>query len=130
MSNSPQFSTKRSIEEVKEQYSIWRKNRKSQEAIPKDLWEAAVELSPEYSVNVIAKTLSLSYIRLKESIKTRAKEKKANEIESEITFVQLKPVQPKIGTSCEIEIQNRLGCKMKIRFEGETGLNVMELSQK
>ena len=56
------------IEEVKEQFAQWRQNRKGREAIPDELWQAAVKLTKEHSINKIVKELNLSYSGFKERV--------------------------------------------------------------
>ena len=53
------------IEKVKERFETWREVRKKRTKIPEELWQAAVELSSDYSLNKISQTLHLDYSVLK-----------------------------------------------------------------
>ena len=54
-----------SLSEVKEQFKIWRRTRKSPRPIPEKLWAAAVSLTAKHSISQIAKELVLDYCALK-----------------------------------------------------------------
>ena len=54
--------------EVKEQFKLWRKTRKSPKPIPRELWDAAAKLSETYSINQISKALCLNHTSLKERV--------------------------------------------------------------
>jgi hypothetical protein len=61
-------SSSPALEEVKEQFAQWRQNRKGRESIPDELWQAAVRLTKEHSLNKIVKELNLSYSGFKERV--------------------------------------------------------------
>ncbi len=56
------------IEKVKELFETWREVRKKRTKIPEELWQAAVKLSSDYSLNEISQTLHINYSVLKERI--------------------------------------------------------------
>ncbi len=56
------------IEKVKQRFETWREVRNKRTKIPEELWQAAVELSSDYSLNKISQTLHLNYSVLKERI--------------------------------------------------------------
>ncbi len=56
------------IEKVKEQFETWREVRENRTKIPEKLWQAAVKLSSDYSLNEISQTLHINYSVLKERI--------------------------------------------------------------
>ena len=61
-------SSSPTLKEVKERFSQWRQTRKGREPIPDDLWQAAVGLTNEYTINKIVKELNLSYSGFKERV--------------------------------------------------------------
>ena len=56
------------LHKVKEWFETWREVRKKLSRIPEELWQAAVELSSDYSLNKISLALTLDYSVLKERI--------------------------------------------------------------
>ena len=48
-------TTRPSLSEVKEQFKIWRRTRKSPRPIPDQLWQAAVSLTATNSISQISK---------------------------------------------------------------------------
>ena len=61
-------SSSPALEEAKEQFAKWRQHRKGREPIPDELWQAAIELTKEHSLNKVAKMLNLSYTGFKERV--------------------------------------------------------------
>ena len=59
---------KPSIEEIQEQFILWRTNRRHRGPVPEQLWEAAVSLSEDYSIGHICKVLGLNHRQLKRKI--------------------------------------------------------------
>lgn len=56
------------LNDVKQAFSEWRKKRKHRTPIPPVLWDAAVNLSREYSINQISKALHVNYTAFKKAI--------------------------------------------------------------
>jgi hypothetical protein len=59
---------KPSIEEIQEQFIVWRNNRRHRGPVPDELWEAAVSLAEDYSIGYICKVLGLNHRQLKRKI--------------------------------------------------------------
>ena len=53
------------LSKVTARFAAWRNDSKRTKKIPEELWQAAVGLSNEYSINQISKTLRLNYADLK-----------------------------------------------------------------
>jgi len=53
------------LEEVHELFASWRNQKGRRDPIPPALWESAIHLVEQYSVNAIAKRLKLNYNELK-----------------------------------------------------------------
>ena len=66
-------TTRPSLSEVKEQFKIWRRTRKSPRPIPEQLWQAAVSLTATHSISQISKELVLDYTALKNRVPTKKK---------------------------------------------------------
>jgi hypothetical protein len=56
---------KPTIEEVQEQFILWRSTRRCRGPVPEQLWEAAVRLAEDYSIGQICKVLGLNNRQLK-----------------------------------------------------------------
>ncbi|MCP4755055.1 MAG: hypothetical protein GY866_29605, partial [Proteobacteria bacterium] len=56
------------LEEVRNQFEIWREAKKGNDRIPESLWQAAVDLTKTYSPHKIAKTLGLNCMRFKSRV--------------------------------------------------------------
>ncbi len=57
-----------SLDQVKHQFEVWRKQSCRTRKIPEELWEAAVALCKEHSVTVVSKALRLNHSDLKQQI--------------------------------------------------------------
>jgi hypothetical protein len=119
---------KPTLEDVEKKFILWRETRKSRKPIPKELWEAAINLADQYVLNVIAKKLHLSHAILKEKIR-QSKEKMPFTNNNEIQFVEF-PTLPEIYPhQCEITMENSSGSKMTIHLKGKMELNFLELGK-
>ena len=65
------------LKSVLRQFRYLREKRKHRDAIPEKLWNSAVELTKEYSLNQVAKKLGLNHTALSERISKTEPEKKA-----------------------------------------------------
>ncbi len=68
------YSTPRPrLSDVKEQFKICRRTRKSPRPIPEKLWQAAVGLTATHSISQISKELVLDYSALKKMCSSKRK---------------------------------------------------------
>ena len=51
---------KPTIEEIQEQFILWRNSRRCRGPVPEQFWEAAVSLAEDYSIGHICKVLGLN----------------------------------------------------------------------
>jgi hypothetical protein len=116
------------LESVKVQFDAWRSNKKNErERIPKELWEAAIEIVGPYSINEVATHLRLNYTDLK-------KRMPGNSCQSSLklnpsAFMEIPCDPPNMQSECIIEMEDDKGCRMKMSFRGETRLDLMELGK-
>ena len=73
------------IQKVKQRFETWREVRKKRTRIPEELWQAAVELTSDYTPNKISQTLHINYSVLKERIVSM----KTAELDVEGEFVEV-----------------------------------------
>ncbi len=84
---------KPTIEEIQEQFILWRRNRRCRGSVPEQLWEAAVSLAGDYTIGHICKVLGLNHRQLKR----RVQEHNGNgysEAERSCHFVELAVSSP------------------------------------
>ena len=125
---SKNYSTPRpAISEVKEQFKIWRRTRKSPRPIPEKLWAAAVSLTAKHSISQISKELVLDYTALKKRVPIKKKDSAASMSPSGFIEVNLEP--PATVSECIVEMQDILGAKMRMHFRGKTDFDLLELAK-
>ena len=124
MKRSPALPTP-TLSEVQSRFTAWRKNKQSKR-IPEELWDAAVTLSPEYSVHKISRGLSLSHADLKKRIaSTESRSACSSNLSHGFVAIDI----PQIHSSeCIIEMENRTGNKMRMHFKGVVDLDLQSFA--
>jgi len=122
------YTTSRpSLSEVKEQFKIWRRTRKSPRPIPEKLWQAAVGLTATHSISQISKELVLDYSALKKRVPI--KKKSTADKTSPPGFIELNLEPPAAVSECMVEMQDTLGGKMRMHFRGKPDFDLLELAK-
>ena len=116
-----------SLGEVKEQFKTWRRTRKSLQPIPEKLWAAAVKLTAYHSISQIAKELVVDYSVLKRRV--QLKNKDAAVSTNPPDFIELNLEAPGATAECIVEMEDRLGSKMRLHFRGQTDVVLLELAK-
>ena len=116
-----------SLSEVKEQFKTWRRTRKSLQPIPEKLWAAAVKLTAYHSISQIAKELVVDYSVLKRRVQLKNKDAAASTNPPDFIELNLEP--PAAVSECIVEMQDRLGLKMRMHFRGQTDVVLLELAK-
>ena len=127
MSQKKQPAPSRSLGEVKEQFKTWRRTRKSLRPIPEKLWAAAVKLTAQHSISQIAKELVVDYSVLKRRVQLKNKDAAASTNPPDFIELNLEP--PAAVSECIVEMQDRLGLKMRMHFRGQTDVDLLELAK-
>jgi len=115
------------ISEVKDQFKIWRRTRKSPRPIPEKLWAAAVSLTAKHSLSQISKELVVDYSALKKRVPIKNKDRAASMSPPDFIEVNLEP--PAAVSECIVEMQDILGAKMRMHFRGKTDFDLLELAK-
>jgi hypothetical protein len=116
------------IEDVRAQFESWRKTRKSRQPIPDKLWQAAVDLSKNHSIYIIAKTLRLDYTKLKNLTRKRPDNDPPIMKEISPAFIELDfGSSPTTACECSIDIKGSDGTQMKMQFKGNHYFDPLEL---
>ena len=112
------------LDEVRTRFENWRQNRCGKQAIPEELWSAAIELAGRNGVNPTATALRLDGGKLKRRMVA------ANSVSGQAvppTFVEL--MAPAVDQpECTIELEGRKG-KLRIHWKGATSADVAALSR-
>ncbi len=116
-----------SLSEVKEQFKIWRRTRKSPRPIPEQLWQAAVSLTATHSISQISKELVVDYSALKRRVPTKNKNTATKM--SPPGFIELKLEPPVVVSECIVEIEDHHGAKMRMHIRGQTEFEPLELAK-
>jgi hypothetical protein len=117
-----------SLEQVQQRFESWRRRRKKRTRIPSNLWQAAVSLSEEYSINYLSKALRVNYTALKKQvIKFQNREPDTSGTFSS-PFIEL-PVPAAPLTESTIEMIKSDGSVMRIQVKGVTALDWVDLGK-
>ena len=116
------------LEQAKAKFEDWRRTRGKRRAIPNTLWEAAVSLAPKYPLYQISKALHLHYTGLKNRVQERRSSPVASGVCSP-AFIEVGLCDQMRPAECIVEMENQSGAKMRMYFEGEAGLDLLELAE-
>jgi hypothetical protein len=117
------------LEIVQYQFEKWRESRKSlREPIPESLWAEAINLCNQYSINLVCRTLHLSYTTLKRRIQGLIPFSRKKKISSP-SFFELDWSSGFAASECMIEMENAHGSRMRMSFKGQADLDLLELSK-
>lgn len=108
------------LEEVQERFDVWRKEKKRRDPIPPALWESAVSLVGQYSINTVAKHFRLNYNELK--MRTKGYPIVPADKKRSPAFIELATIRT---IDCTIEMEKPSGERMRIRGS----CNVVELAR-
>ena len=112
---------------VQARFADWRKNKKDRRRIPEDLWEAAVLLNNEYSLNQISSALRLGYSDLKKRIKSHKQLHACKRTPSQ-DFISID--MPQVHSAeCVIEMEHISGNKMRMHFKGKADLDLQSFAE-
>ena len=113
------------IEKVKQRFETWREVRKKRTRIPEELWQAAVELTSDYTPNKISQTLHVNYSVLKERIVSM----KTAELGVEGDFVEVDLDRRMSTEEWVFELEDGKGAKMRMRMKGGAGVDIIEIAK-
>jgi hypothetical protein len=145
MNQECQPVVKPTIEEIQEQFILWRRNRRCRGSVPEQLWEAAVSLAGDYSIGHICKVLGLNHRQLKRRVQEH-NGKEYPEEERTCHFVELavsNPAadvvsspgadvmsRPESDTEYMMEMEDQKGGRLKVHLKGEgSSVNLVEMAK-
>ena len=95
---------------------------------PDVLWEAAISLSPRYSLCQVSKALRLNYSDLKLRVQASQSFLQSSPV-IDPAFIDLGLKNPIFPAECTIEMEDQNGAKMRMYYKGEAGLDLLELGK-
>lgn len=118
-----------SLENVRQLFENWRKNKIGRPRIPDDLWQAAADLyqTQGLAINKIAHSLRLNHTALKEKICTHSAAIDPPADNDSPMFIEVSP--PPECSDCVIEMENQAGVKMRMCFRGRADPEVISLGK-
>lgn len=132
MSSAPPSPTAVSaLEEVQQQFKIWRETKTGRERIPDSLWQAAAEVfhNGEHSLHKISKTLHLNHTSLREHVEQHLPSSIESEPEAvpehSPAFIAFELDPPISVSECVIEMEDTTGAKMRMCLRGKTDPNIL-----
>jgi hypothetical protein len=118
--------TEPTIEDVRNQFEQWRKDRKHRSPIPANLWEGAVSLIAEHSINTVSRSLRIGYTPLKRRL-LASRSKTVRESMTSSDFVALDLRTSMAAAEYILEKEGKSGLKMRLHIKGQLGLHPLEL---
>jgi len=119
------------LEEVQQQFQLWRKTKTGRERIPASLWQVAVEVFyiGGHSLHKISKILHLNYTALKQHVEQHLPS--LIEVEPDATpedppdFIVFELAPPISVSECVIEMEDSTGAKMRMCLRGKTDPSIL-----
>jgi hypothetical protein len=123
-----------SLDQVKDRFEHWRATRPKRGRIPEALWEAAVDLTRDYAISRVAKTLRLSYTDLKRRVHNKIPaEAPAVKADAVADFIEIEMPISKEGSGlrreCIVEMEDGQGDRMRMCFAGGVPFDPLELGR-
>ena len=106
------------LEPVQARFDQWRRTRLKREAIPEDLWSAAVALTETYSINKVARGLGLNASSLKQRVISQSTSAPHKDIVKPSSFIEIPFFQSEHTAQCRVDILRADGSRMQIRIPG------------
>jgi hypothetical protein len=116
-----------SLERLRKRFESWRQQREKGTRIPEELWQAAMEQSANLGVNQVSQALRLNYNDFKKRIKSSGKP--VVSVSEQPAFVEVALNRVDGARECVVEIESSAGDRMKLRFRGESAMDVIEWSR-
>ena len=129
MSSAPPLTSASALEEVKQQFKIWRKTKIGRERIPASLWQAAAEVFEigDHSLHRISKTLHLNPTALKKYVQQQYPRDIRVKPEESPSFIAFELDSPLPVSECVIEMEDTTGAKMRMCLRGKTDPNILDI---
>ena len=129
MKTAPPSTSASALEEVKQQFKIWRKTKTGRERIPASLWQAAAKVFEigDHSLHRISRTLHLNQTALKQYVQQQFPGAIKVKHEAPPSFIALELDSSLPVSECVIEMEDTTGSKMRMCLRGKTDPNILEI---
>jgi hypothetical protein len=107
------------LEEVRNRFETWRKNKEVRSRIPDALWQAAVEVCKDHSILQVSRALRLNYNDLKNRVHDAAEKIGVAAPSRCSDFVEVDFGASITPSECVVEMKAPNGAKMKMYFKGQ-----------
>ena len=118
------------LDEVRKRIEHWRATRAKRSPMPRELWQAAVELVPTHGFHAVMRGLRLGYLSLKRHVRGSAG--RSSEPESDVrqaAFVDLGIGRWPSPPHCLVTVEDGAGAKMWIELPSTNGGELASLVQ-
>lgn len=102
------------LDQVRGRLDRWRRTPGRGRGIPEEIWRSAVGVARQHGVAYIARSLSLSFARLKSRVAAEV----TDGASGSAGFVELGMNGPEPAAGCEIELAAADGARMTVRMAG------------
>lgn len=116
------------LQEVQEMFAEWRNRRGKKEPIPEYLWQAAKNLSKQFSITQISKALALNHTDLKKRIGEGVVLDDDQCFQSP-AFIKIDMEAPRNGSQCVIEMEKPDGARLRMHFSSAADTLFLELGK-
>jgi len=117
------------LEQVRDQFQVWRQSRKKRSPIPDAFWQAAIHLCQNHTISKVSGTLRLNYAVLKQRVQAYALTHHPEPSIAVPSFIELNMGSAKPVSECIVEMADQKGATMRMYFKGEAGLDLLELGK-
>jgi len=119
--------------DVEEQFRSWRRDRKRGEKIPIELWQSAVELTGQYSLDDISAALALDYGRLEKRVEAVSHRQTCPSGDaaaaSDRRFMEVGTLSTSYPDECTVEVEDGAGKKLKMHLRGDGCAQAFEIAR-
>lgn len=123
---------RRALLDVEKQFRSWRRNRKRGEKIPIELWQAAVELAGQYSLDEISAALTLDCERLEKRVENASDKQSRPSGEAaagDRRFMEVGTLSTSYPDECTMEVEDGAGKKLKMHLRGDGCAQAFEIAR-
>jgi hypothetical protein len=106
---------KSQLANVQSRFDHWRETRPQREAIPEDLWSAAVALTETHSIQKVARSLRLNATSLKQRV-SQSTSAPRKDVVTPSSFIEIPFIPAEHTAHCQVDILRADGSRMQIRM--------------
>ena len=112
---------------MRRELQAWRRTRKHRDRIPDSLWKAMTELARVFGVSRVSQVMGVEYYGLKERVQGSAPVGRPSD--NQAAFIELPMPAPTRQSECLVELEDRLGAKMRLRLAPGSSAEMLALAQ-